>query len=232
MTIVSLLVPTRGRPDNIRRFADSVIATAYGPVEVVWRVDQDDLPSVDTVLDLPSLGHVTHALIVAPRRIPAVGWNEAWAVAAGDIYGLMADDIVMHTAGWDQQVRDAFAQVPDGIVLVYGRDGFRDQVHASHPFLHRRWADTLGYATPTYFSHEMNDVWLNDVAEELGRRRFLPDMVTRHLHPDDPSLGVTVDDTYLENRMRVHRDRTHDLYVELADLRAVDVEKLRQAIQR
>lgn len=229
--MISLLVPTRGRPQNIVRFAESVANTATGLVEVIWCVDQDDVLSRMAVEDLPTDSYLpSHRLLVGPRQIPCILWNQAAMIARGDIVGLMGDDIVMRTPGWDVLVSHAFDHIPDRIALVYGRDGFRDEVHASHPFLSREWVEAVGYATPENFSQDMNDVWLNEVAEMIGRRVFLPDVFTQHLHPDDPSLGVELDQTYLDNMTRRDTDDTHALYGTLQAARDRDAEKLQQVM--
>ena len=224
--MISLLCPTRGRPDNIRRLAASAEATATGPFEFVWAVDSDDYDSVRTVR---SLDRTVHRLHIARRAIPATRWNDAWRIARGNVFGMFGDDLVVHAQGWDRMVEDAFAQYPDGIALVYGPDGFRNQVHATHPFLSRQWADALGGVTVEHFGHEYNDTWGNEIAEAVGRRHYIPDLWIQHLHPDDPSLGVTVDDTYRENKDRVASDRVRERYesAEMQRLRDTDVQRLR-----
>lgn len=228
--MISLLIPTRGRSANIRRLAASVAATTHNLVQVVWLTDHDDFASWAAVTELVNwhapLPNITHVGMSGEREIPCKRWNQGWQAAAGDIFGLLGDDVVMRTPGWDVMVEEAFAAIPGRIALVYGRDGFRDEVHASHPFLSQEWADALGRVTPEHFSQDMNDVWLNEIAEAVGRRIFLPDMLTQHLHPDDPSLGVKVDQTYLENRERRDRDRTHERYADLVSERAADIQKL------
>src|SRR5260370_30837925 len=56
----SLIVPTRGRIEQLRRLLDSLVATAAHPVllEVVLVVDEDDLPSVQFKYDGLSLKRV------------------------------------------------------------------------------------------------------------------------------------------------------------------------------
>lgn len=222
--MISLLIPSRGRPQNIRRLTESVRATAHGPIEIVWRVDDDD---PDSLAEIDRLGD---AVVVAPRVIPTVGWNEAWKAASGDIFGMMGDDLVFHADGWDTMVEDAFAQYPDRLVIVYGPDGFRNELHASHPFLSREWAELFGRATVEHFSADWCDTWTNEVAEANGRRHYIPELWIEHLHPDNPALGVEFDQTYRENRERNERDRNEEKYAAMQAERDIDIEKLRQAI--
>lgn len=193
---------------------------------MVWAVDDDDPASGLAVVELdPTI----HRLLTGPREIPTKRWNQAWLAASGDIFGMCGDDLVFHAQGWDRMVEEAFAQYPDRIALVYGPDGFRNQAHASHPFLSREWCDALGTATVEYFSADWNDTWMNDLADKVVRKHYVPDLWVQHLHPDDPSLGVVVDDTYRENRERCVRDRNAERYAsaEMEALRVADAAKLR-----
>ena len=232
--MISLLVPTRGRPHNIRRFAESVEATASALVEVVWCVDDDDVESFDAVIQCNECAEMTsHWLLVAPRVIPCKRWNDAWRAANGSIFGMFGDDCVFRASGWDEMVEHAFARYPDGIALVYGPDGFRNQAHASHPFLSRQWTDALGGATVEFFSQDWNDTWMNYLGDAVGRRHYIPELRIQHLHPDDPSLGVPEDDTYRQNRERCVRDRNAERYAstEMQQLREQDVARLRAVMR-
>jgi glycosyl transferase/beta-hydroxylase protein BlmF len=92
------------------------------------------------------------------------------------------DDIRFTTPGWDTQVRQAFAQSQDKILLVQGDDlSPNREVLATHGFLHRRWVETVGYFLPPLFSCDWNDVWLTEIADALERRVMLP-FVTEHQH--------------------------------------------------
>ena len=226
--MISLLVPTRGRPHNIARLLGSLDSTTTGEIEVVWCVDDDDTPSVRALAD-QTYGPV----VVGPRECPNQLWNTAWVGAKGDILAPIGDDIVFRTPGWDVMVEAAFRSVPDRLVLVYGRDGFRNQVHASHPFLSREWCEVLGYLYPhpEVFTQDMVDVWVFELAQAVNRTIYLPELFTQHMHPDDPSLGVEFDQTYRDNAMRRERDRTHERYADYAAERAADVEKLRRALR-
>jgi glycosyltransferase involved in cell wall biosynthesis len=226
--LISLLIPTRGRPQNITRLVDSVAQTAASnDWEIVWSVDEDDLPTIEAIR---GLDEAHHQLLIAERAIPSVRWNEAWAHARGDIFGLFGDDCVWQAPGWDQMVEAAFTEYPDRLALVYGPDGFRNQIHASHPFISRQWTELFGRVLVTHFGHDWSDTWLNDVAEAAARRHYIPELWIQHMHPDDPSLGVENDRIYHENRERTSRDEGAKTYLTLAPEREKDIEKLRAAI--
>jgi hypothetical protein len=203
----------------MRRLVESVRATAQTPVEVIFYVDLDDGASAETARELG----VRH--VIGPRIVLSDMWNEAAAVATGEILMMCGDDVVFRTDGWDAKVLDAFERYPDRIALVYGDDTIQGRRLATHPFVHRAWYQAVGYLVPPGFSCDWSDMWLNEVADTLGRRVYLPDVVTEHMHP---VMGkARLDDNHRERLARGRRDKVRELYVARASERAADVAKLR-----
>ena len=123
---------------------------------------------------------------------------------------------------------DVFDGYPDRIVFVHGRDGIHDASFGTHGFIHRRWVDTVGYFVPPYFSSDYNDTWLNEVANALGRRVYLPGLYTEHMHP--VAGKAPWDATYHERMERHTRDGVDALYVSKRHERLADVERLRAVL--
>lgn len=222
---ISLLVPTRERPAQLARFCDSALRLAERPdaVEVVVYVDRDDSSYDD--FDWPD-----GTVVVAGDRITlSECWNRCHAAASGPIFGHMGDDIVFRTQGWDRLVRDVFNSWPDRIVFVHGRDGIQDERLGTHGFLHERWVDTVGHFVPPYFSSDFNDTWLTDVADRLGRRVFVSNLITEHLHF---SVGkAEIDQNTLDRLIRHQADQVERRYADLESERAGDAAKLAAVIE-
>jgi hypothetical protein len=206
----------------MRRLVESIHATAASPVEVVFYVDLDDSDSLATAVDLGFNGTVKH--VAGERIVLSDMWNVAAAHASGEILMMCGDDVVFRTPGWDKRVEETFARIPDRIALVYGNDLIQHERLATHPFIHRNWYNTVGYLVPNGFSCDWCDMWLNEVAIELGRRVYLPDVVMEHIHP---CVGkVRMDDNHRERLERGRRDNVTQLYADRAAERAADVAKL------
>jgi glycosyltransferase involved in cell wall biosynthesis len=220
---ISVLVPTRNRPDSVRRLRDSIRATAHGAVELVLYVDDDD-PTGDTVCDLAA-GDLYLEVLVGSRIVLSETWNRCAEQASASVLMHCGDDIVFRTPGWDQRVLTEFDDSVDKILLVHGRDGFQDAGLATHGFLHRRWVDALGYFVPPYFASDYNDLWLTEVADALGRRRYLADVYTEHLHPVVGKAPLDV--THQERLARHQRENVDQLYRDLKPQREADIAKLR-----
>lgn len=222
--LISVLVPSRGRPDQLEVMCASALITATGPVELVVRLDDDDPADYR-----PVLVEVDVVLVQGPRTLLSSCWNECFDASSGSILMHCGDDIRFRTPGWDAMVRDAFARHPDGIAFVHGRDGFQDERLGTHGFLSRRWVETVGYFVPPLYSSDFNDLHLTEVADAIGRRVYLPGLLTEHMHP---AAGKGEWDlTHRERLARHASDKPEKTYARHASGRATDARKLRNAIR-
>lgn len=227
--MISVLIPTRGRREGLARAIVSARQTAADPndLEFIVYVDEDDQATYDLFPEK------NIKFIVGKRIVLSNYWNKCAALSSGDILHQSNDDVVYQTRGWDMLVEKEFAKVPDKILMVHGDDGSgrtrqsgRGEF-ATHPFVSRRWYETLGYVTPPCFSSDFGDTWLNALANAIQRRISLP-FTVEHRHY---LFGKAPLDTTTEERLaRHHNDRVWELYEDLAPLRTIDIEKLRSAI--
>lgn len=224
--MISILLPSRGRPWNVHRLVDSALIHADLPnnIEFIIYVDDDDHSYENEVYPDQVRFYATE------RTILSKYWNMAHDKATGPIYMLCGDDIVFHTQGWDHLVRWEFDKYSDKIVLVYGDDGDpnKEKTHATHPFIHRDWVKAVGYFVPPYFSSDFVDTWLNELADGIGRKVKIP-ILTEHMHP---AFGkAEIDLTHAERYVRHWKDNTPELYASKAKERLADIEKLKGVMQ-
>lgn len=223
--MISVLIPTRQRRADLKRLLESLEATVERPddVEVVIYVDEDD----DSYEGLES--RFLTAIAAGPRIVLSQMWNACWANSERDIGMVCGDDIIFRTQGWDSRIREEFAKYPDRIVMVHGNDlSPHKGTLATHPFLSSEWVEATGHFLPPYFSCDMNDVWITEVAKAIDRKVYLEDVVTEHMHY---SLGKAPKDKTAEEReARGRTDKVVELYHSLAGERQANVEALRAAI--
>lgn len=221
---ISILTPTRNRPDNVKRLIKTAQDTAEGPIEFVFYLDDDD-PAKTEVLELVS---DNVRFVVSDRCILSEMWNRCAKVAKSEILMQCGDDIIFRSSAWDTQVILEFEKVPDKILLVHGRDGLQDERVATHGFLHRNWVDSVGYFVPPYFASDYNDMWLTQVADSLKRRVYLPEVYTEHMHPLNGK--ATWDKTHRERLYRHRTQKVERIWKDTAPNRQEDIRKLRAAI--
>jgi hypothetical protein len=181
--VLSLIVPTRGRPLPLRRFLDSIAATATHPkaLEVVLVLDNDDWESLAVHHDSLTLKRV----VVPPGLTMGVLNAEGYAASSGALVMLLNDDVVAQTRGWDVAVRRAANRFPDGIVLVHVNDTlFRDRL-CTFPLTSRTFCELAGGICPREYQRYRIDDHVEDVFNllaVLGQRRtvYLPDVIFEH----------------------------------------------------
>lgn len=224
--MISVLIPTRNRPANVRRLLNSAFDTTESELEFLFYVDDDDPTRDDTLAEVARGGGQS---LIGPRVVLSETWNRLAERAQHDVMMHCGDDIVFRTNAWDTEILIEFDRWPDKIVFVHGRDGYQDANIGTHGFLHRRWVDAVGYFVPPYFSSDYNDLWLTEVADALGRRRYLPEIYTEHMHP---VIGKgTWDQTHQERLARHQQDNVQRIYAERAAERQNDVALLRTVIE-
>ena len=222
--MISLLAPSRGRPEQLEEMWASARATSVGEVELCLYLDDDQADAYQPGLERMAAPYHVRYGDENQRLVLSECWNAAYEDACGDILMHAADDIRFRSQGWDAAVAAEFERFPDEIAFVYGRDGYQDENLGTHGFLSRRWVESVGYFVPPYFSSDYNDLWLHDVAGRIGRRVYVPEVFIEHLHPD-AGKGEW-DRTHLERLERHKRDNPGSLYRDLEGHRAADAEKL------
>ncbi len=161
--------PSRHRPGNIVRF----LAAGPAPTPFWLRVDSDDTGYAG--LRLPE----HWALVSGPRMGLAALYNEAFAACPDrSFYGVLADDIVPETPGWDSALIEAAGT--DG--LAFGDDGINGPAHATHFVLGGDLVREFGWlALPGLSRIYIDTVWA-DIARARGVFRYLPNIKLTHLH--------------------------------------------------
>ena len=229
--MISILCPTRNRPSELARMVTSVQNTVSSlkKVELLFYVDDDDILSIPAITELQdTIKGLTLKYRQGPRITLTQCWNELLPDVDGDLVMQGNDDIIFRTGSWDVMVEDKFKASTDKILLVHGSDdGMHFGNFAPHGIVHKRWVDAVGYFIPPYFSSDYGDKWLNDVANELGRRVYLP-FIVEHLHF---LFGKAAKDRTTLDRLERHaQDDVDNVWLLLEPKRASDVKKLRQLL--
>ncbi len=226
--MISLLLPTRGRPELVNRFFRSVLATTalLDRVEVVLYVDDDDTGSHS--LDCSDFS-VTR--IIGPK-LSMGGYNSAClAKAQGEIIVLVNDDIVIRSKGWDERVRLLHGEFEDRIYLGYANDLFKKSKFCTFPILSKKTCALLEEPYPELYRRGFIDVHIFDIFKRLqyagfDRIRYYNDLVFEHLHYRTGK--ATFDEVYAYTRTRRFAD--DPAFISLIPARSAAAHRLAGAI--
>ncbi len=192
-SLISLIVPTRGRTQQLRRLLDSLAVTtaSLDEVEVVVVLDDDDLDSMAFCHDSVPLRKA-----VVPAGLTMGALNMAgYEACSGSYIMLLNDDVIVRTPGWDERVRACFQDFPDELVLIHTNDLLFGETLCTFPLVSRAYCDLAGGICPRDYIRYRIDDHIGDtfnLLALLGERRivYLPDVVFEHFHYAEPVSGV------------------------------------------
>jgi hypothetical protein len=187
---ILVVVPTRGRPDNVRRLETARLETHSRCADFLYALDDDD-PERGRYLEI-GLDRVA----MGPR-LRLVGTLNQVALKYADRYpwiGFMGDDHLPRTEHWDTAVQSALDR--EGPAVVYGDDRIQGANLPTAVFMPSRVVTALGFFAPPVLTHLYADNFWLALGQALGGLVHLPDVVIEHLHP----VGGTApwDDRYAE----------------------------------
>ena len=220
MRDLAVLVPSRGRPENIRRLAKAMQATCRGDTQLIVGLDTDD-PCLDAYLELDD--YVLINVEADLRRV--VPWINRLSDLYADDYrfiGTIGDDQMPRTKGWDLRAMESL----DENLFCFGDDLYPGRPTGSlccHIFMRSEVVKALGYMGPPALHHMYVDpVWL--AWGEATSIEFLDSVILEHMHY---SAGKSEhDETYASS----YGETQHDLEAFNEYMRTdfnSDVEKLR-----
>lgn len=182
---LSILLPTRGRPQRLQQTLTSFVETAGDPgrLEVVLAIDEDD----------EATQQITHPGLRLIRVInrPGIGMgaltNRAFQSSRGRFVMLANDDLRIRTQGWDRRIVEACARHTDGVSLVYTNDAHQGERLATFPILPRTVSEVLGSLACHRVNHFHVESHLHEIFRELRRLGedrviYLDDVKIEHVH--------------------------------------------------
>ncbi len=169
------ILPSRGRPHNLRRFLNAALDTDQQARTLVY-LDEDD----------PTLGEYRkidypHWWIVHVGQPVGLGGVYKWVFETFpnlDYYGFLGDDLIPRTKHWDKELIDA-AGIGD---ISYGDDGNWGEKLATHPCVGGELVRHMGWLCYPGLNKLFIDTVWHTVGITLGRLHYLPDVKLEHMH--------------------------------------------------
>lgn len=177
----SVLLPSRGRPDELRRTLKNIAETSGGGVEVLVRLDDDDLDCLEAQESFhAACAPLPLKIVIGPRgggyRDLHNFVNDLAAMARGDFLVLFNDDAIFDCSNWGAQIfkwRERLA------VLKFKTITNEHNVTINiFPAVHRKIFQILGHVS--LLNHF--DSWIEEVARTAGCHYDDLSVKTIHMH--------------------------------------------------
>jgi hypothetical protein len=183
---VTCVLATRGRPQMLMDTVKETLRHVVLPdTRILVAADADDHGTLCAL----------HAFANEPRVIASVRdreddlgskFNRALEEAPADVYAHMVDYAPFVTPGFDRNLIEVAAQIPDNIGVINCRMPtlcFTASQGITHGF-----AKQLGYIYPAYFPYWFIDHWVDDVARLTGRLFYADNTVDTSRRPGTQNL--------------------------------------------
>lgn len=235
---LAILCPSRGRPEGLRTFIESIIKTTTGDnvIDVVIGIDKDDEMRKEyytMLMNLTPCIHVKIWLSLAERAPVLRIWDRLLKYRMldnpPDWFICGNDDFEFETYGWDLLLADRIDHLPHKYYMLWFDDGIQHGNHAASPILSREWVDAVGFYYPTHFHHNYPDTYVNDVARQLGYFQYIPYVMMRHKHYSTPG-GMPYDQTYDDGLRGDAYNRDREIFNKTADERAEIVKLIKSKL--
>lgn len=190
MSSLAVLVPTRSRPQNVRRVVEAWEATrGFDAAELFFVVDADDMRFQEYCSEIDQAPGAN--MVVLPEWRPLVPKLNRTAVEFTDrlAVAFMGDDHLPRTPGWAatliqshvQPWRQEHARKPR---IVYGQDGLQDERLPTWWSMDSRIIKALGKMVP---GEGIQHLFCDNAVMELGKRSgtlyFNGSVLIEHMHP-------------------------------------------------
>lgn len=208
---ISIVIPTRGRPDKLLKMMNSVLNCASSPelIEFVLYIDNDDRSGYE-MFD-------NKAIIIKGERTDfGMMFSLCIQKATGRIIVICNDDVIVRTKKWDDIIYENLKLYPDNIFLLYPNDLNKGEVLCTFPIFSKELFLKFPGMLPlnlTLLDLHIQDIFFQLKGLGVNRIKYLHNVVFEHLHY---TIGKSsLDKTYSDR----HRFSDDDLFILYADLR-------------
>lgn len=180
---LNVLVPSRGRPENVKRLIDAMDATIDAMMTRLFViVDEDDPKQADYQYLLQNSRHwafcITNSYYYKIGPILNASARNSAKVAR--YIAFMGDDHLPRTFHWDQHLVEALDGKPG---VSYGNDLYQGESLPTAVCISSDVIRALGYMCPPGLQHLYLDDFWKELGQRLGNLKYLPDVIIEHLHP-------------------------------------------------
>ncbi len=188
---ILVIVVSRGRPERMEEALEGWQSTQTGYSDLILMLDDDDekLGEYHKITDKYENVEVNVSDIIR-KEIRETGLfprGSALLLTAGykakpdyKYYGLLSDDIIIRTKGWDKMMIDKIEK-EGGWAIVYGDDLITKK--PTIPFISANLINTVGYISPKGIIQTRVDRAWWEIGKATRTIHFMPEIIMEHIHP-------------------------------------------------
>jgi hypothetical protein len=167
-SVISVLLPTRGRRDVLKTSIESLVNKANQPsrLEILFGIDEDDEGLSDYIKEELAPFFNKHSIEARASVFKPLGYenlhiyvNTLAGAATGEWLFFWNDDCLMDTQGWDDVIREHDGEFK----LLAPKDNHDGHPYAILPIIPKDWFILMGHLS----QNAQNDAWLSHIAYML-----------------------------------------------------------------
>lgn len=209
---LALVVPSRGRPENIERLWTAIRDTSNTRCTELHVVVDNDDPKLLAYVDL-SARYQTFELIIqgTQNRLGPILNQHAVYIADGrngqrpTHLGFMGDDHLPKTSLWDEKLVWSLKGRPG---VAYGNDLFQGANLPTAAVLSADIVRHLRYISPPPLLHLFIDNFWKQLGTDLDNLQYREDVIIEHLHPVAGKAAVDAGYAFTLSSSLMDLDRT------------------------
>lgn len=205
MTRISVITPTRSRPESCMEMIDAIRSTSYYDIEVVLGIDLDD-PKFDEYMKIENGSGTRVVRYIGDRRSLSSWTNYISKIEMDHVDFLvsMGDDHRPRTKNWDLELIKAI-KLLSGPGFAYGDDGMNGSGLCTMWMVSSEVVQALGWMMVPTCDHMYVDNAIMELGMKSDRLVYCPSVSVEHLHH---SAGKSeMDNTYKQTNNKKQYDR-------------------------
>ena len=208
---ISIVIPSRGRPEKLLEMMNSVINCASSPelIEFVLYLDDDEASDYE-------MFYKRAVIIKGERTHMGKMFRACILKSSGKTIVICNDDVIVSTNKWDDIIYENLKSYDDNIFLMYPNDLNKGSALCTFPIFSKELFLKFPGTLPedlTLIDLHLRDLFFQLKGLGINRIKYLDNVVFEHLHY---TLGKSsLDQTYSSR----HRFENDDLFILYADLR-------------
>ena len=175
---ILILLPSKGRPGNVKRFYKSWEGSKNSDVLLI--LDDDEVEYSD-------ISEFITERVKNKRMVEKINYGAKKYVDNYSVIGFVGDDVVIETKNWEKKILDRLKKYGT-YSIVFPNDGYKKNNLPSHIFMTKALYKKLGWFAYPKMTHLYIDaIWRHignyiNIKKLDGGYGLVNDVVMRHLH--------------------------------------------------